>query len=189
MTPAGSSSGRSTRRRSGSVGRATSRLAGGTPAENATIVESILRGEPGARRDVVLLNAGAALVVAGVVDDLAAGIDRAALTIDAGLATELLTRLRAERRGGRGAAGRGSNGVTLADRDELERLPPPDEDRRTRRPVRARHATSSRRSRNAAEPTSARRWVGCRSTIIWRSPRRPRRRARSSTGSPRRGST
>jgi len=76
---------------------ATAKLAGGTPAENAGIVESVLRGEPGARRDVVLLNAGAALVVAGVVDDLAAGIDRAALTIDAGLATELLGALRAER--------------------------------------------------------------------------------------------
>ena len=77
---------------------ATTKLAGGSPAENARIVESILRGEPGARRDVVLLNAGAALMVAGVVDDLAAGIDRAALTIDAGLATELLAALRAERR-------------------------------------------------------------------------------------------
>jgi anthranilate phosphoribosyltransferase len=74
------------------------KLAGGTPEDNARIVESVLRGEPGARRDVVVLNAGAALVVAGVVDDLAAGIDRAALTIDAGLATELLERLRAERR-------------------------------------------------------------------------------------------
>ena len=74
------------------------RLAGGTPEENARIVESVLRGEPGARRDVVVLNAGAALVVAGVVDDLAAGIERAALTIDAGLATELLDALRAERR-------------------------------------------------------------------------------------------
>ena len=74
------------------------KLAGGTPEENARIVESVLRGEPGARRDVVVLNAGAALVVAGVVDDLAAGIDRAALTIDAGLASELLERLRAERR-------------------------------------------------------------------------------------------
>ena len=74
------------------------KLAGGSPAENARIVESVLRGEPGARRDVVLLNAGAALVVAGVVDDLAAGIDRAALTIDAGLASELLADLRAERR-------------------------------------------------------------------------------------------
>jgi anthranilate phosphoribosyltransferase len=74
------------------------KLAGGTPEENARIVESVLRGEPGARRDVVVLNAGAALVVGGVVDDLAAGIDRAALTIDAGLATELLERLRTERR-------------------------------------------------------------------------------------------
>ncbi len=74
------------------------KLAGGSPAANARIVESVLRGEPGARRDVVLLNAGAALVVAGVVDDLAAGIDRAALTIDAGLGTELLGRLREERR-------------------------------------------------------------------------------------------
>jgi anthranilate phosphoribosyltransferase len=74
------------------------KLAGGTPAENARIVEAVLRGEPGARRDVVLLNAAAALEVAGVVDDLAAGIDRAALTIDAGLATELLARLRDERR-------------------------------------------------------------------------------------------
>jgi anthranilate phosphoribosyltransferase len=74
------------------------KLAGGTPADNARIVESVLRGEPGARRDVVLLNAAAALVVAGVADDLAAGIDRAALTIDAGLATQLLADLRAERR-------------------------------------------------------------------------------------------
>ena len=74
------------------------KLAGGTPADNARIVEAILRGEPGARRDVVLLNAAAALVVAGVVEDLGAGIDRAALAIDAGLGTELLGRLREERR-------------------------------------------------------------------------------------------
>ena len=74
------------------------KLAGGSPADNARIVEAVLRGEPGARRDVVILNAAAALVVAGVVDDLAGGIDRAALTIDAGLTTELLGRLRAERR-------------------------------------------------------------------------------------------
>ena len=76
----------------------TAKLAGGTPTDNARILESILRGEPGARRDVVLLNAGAALVVAGIADDLGAGIDRAALTIDAGLATELLATLREERR-------------------------------------------------------------------------------------------
>ncbi|HUQ78673.1 MAG TPA: anthranilate phosphoribosyltransferase [Patescibacteria group bacterium] len=74
------------------------KLAGGSPGDNARIVESVLRGEPGARRDVVLLNAGAALVVAGVVDDLASGIARAALAIDAGLTIELLADLRAERR-------------------------------------------------------------------------------------------
>jgi anthranilate phosphoribosyltransferase len=75
----------------------TKRLAGGTPDENAATIEAIFRGEPGAKRDVVLLNAGAALLVAGVVDQLEGGIERAALTIDAGLATELLGRLRAER--------------------------------------------------------------------------------------------
>ena len=75
----------------------TSRLAGGTAEENARTIEALLRGEPGAKRDVVLLNAGAALLVAGEVAQLEAGIDKAALTIDAGLATELLGRLRAER--------------------------------------------------------------------------------------------
>ncbi len=76
----------------------TARLAGGTPVENARTIEAIFRGEPGAKRDVVLLNAGAALLVADVVDTLEAGIERAALTIDAGLVTELLGRLRHERR-------------------------------------------------------------------------------------------
>jgi anthranilate phosphoribosyltransferase len=74
------------------------KLAGGSPTDNAKITESVLRGEPGARRDVVLLNAAAGLVAAGRVADLAEGIDLAALTIDAGLATELLEGLRAERR-------------------------------------------------------------------------------------------
>ena len=82
----------------------TRRLAGGTPEENARMVEGVLRGEPGARREVVLLNAGAALLVAGEVDTLEAGIERAALTIDAGLASETLTRLREERRAADAAA-------------------------------------------------------------------------------------
>jgi len=82
----------------GLVKASTAKLAGGSPAENAAILEAILRGEPGIRRDVVLLNAGAALVVAGVVDDLVAGIERAALAIDSGLGVDLLERLRAERR-------------------------------------------------------------------------------------------
>jgi anthranilate phosphoribosyltransferase len=77
---------------------ATAKLAGGSAADNARITESVLRGEPGARRDVVLLNAGAALMVAGAADSLESGIDLAGLTIDAGLGTELLEKLREERR-------------------------------------------------------------------------------------------
>jgi len=76
---------------------ATTRLAGGSPDENARMSEAVLRGEPGVRRDVVLLNAAAALLVAGVVGQMEEGIERAALTIDAGEAAALLGRLRAER--------------------------------------------------------------------------------------------
>jgi anthranilate phosphoribosyltransferase len=76
----------------------TSSLAGGDPATNATLLEAVLRGESGARRDVVLLNAGAALLAAGRTETLESGIELAALTIDAGLATQLLERLRAEKR-------------------------------------------------------------------------------------------
>ena len=75
----------------------TARLAGGTPDENARTIEAIFRGESGAKRDVVLLNAGAAFLVAGEVENLEGGIERAALTIDAGMVTDLLDRLRAER--------------------------------------------------------------------------------------------
>jgi anthranilate phosphoribosyltransferase len=75
----------------------TSRLGGGTADENARTIEAVFRGESGAKRDVVLLNAGAALLVAGEVEQLEAGIEKAALTIDAGLATDLLRQLRAER--------------------------------------------------------------------------------------------
>jgi anthranilate phosphoribosyltransferase len=77
---------------------ATARLAGGTADENARLAEAVLRGEPGARRDVVLLNAAAALLVAGVAGQMEEGIERAALTIDAGEAAALLGRLREERR-------------------------------------------------------------------------------------------
>ena len=62
------------------------------------MVEAVLRGEPGVRRDVTVLNAAAAFLVAGRVKSLEDGVDQAALTIDAGLATELLEGLRAERR-------------------------------------------------------------------------------------------
>jgi anthranilate phosphoribosyltransferase len=76
----------------------TSALAGGTPEDNARLVEAVLDGERGPRRDVVVLNAGAALVAAGRASDLRAGIAAAQATIDAGAAAALLDRLRAARR-------------------------------------------------------------------------------------------
>jgi anthranilate phosphoribosyltransferase len=76
----------------------TSALAGGMPEDNARLVEAVLDGERGPRRDVVVLNAGAALVAAGRVSDLRAGIAAAQATIDAGAAAALLDRLRAARR-------------------------------------------------------------------------------------------
>jgi anthranilate phosphoribosyltransferase len=79
-------------------GRApTSALVGGTAEQNAVIIESIFAGETGPRRDVVLLNAGAALDVAGAADGLAKGIAAARKAIDDGLPRDLLVRLRAER--------------------------------------------------------------------------------------------
>jgi anthranilate phosphoribosyltransferase len=76
----------------------TSTLGGGTPAENAALLEAILGGaHRGPRRDVVLLNAAAAFVAAGSVDALAVGVALAAATIDDGTATALLARLRAEK--------------------------------------------------------------------------------------------
>ena len=77
---------------------ATARLAGGSPAENAALVEAVLVGtERGPRRDVVLLNAGAALIAAGRAMDLAAGIAQAREVLDSGVASRLVSRLRAER--------------------------------------------------------------------------------------------
>ncbi len=73
---------------------ATGDLRGGTAVENAALTVSILEGHGDARRDVVLLNAGAAFVAAGRVRQLADGIALAAETIDAGMASRLLGRLR-----------------------------------------------------------------------------------------------
>jgi anthranilate phosphoribosyltransferase len=61
-------------------------IAGGDPARNAAITRSILNGDPGAGRDVVLLNAAAALVAAGRAENLDAGIRLAGESIDAGAA-------------------------------------------------------------------------------------------------------
>jgi anthranilate phosphoribosyltransferase len=69
-------------------------LAGGTAAENAAAVEAVLGGAGGARRDVVLLNAGAALLVAGRAESLVDGIARARESLDGGQARTALDRLR-----------------------------------------------------------------------------------------------
>ena len=58
--------------------RRSSAIAGGEPEENAAVVRAVLAGEPGPARDVVVLNAAAAILVGGGADDLPAGVDRAA---------------------------------------------------------------------------------------------------------------
>ncbi len=68
-------------------------LAGGSPEENAEITRSILKGEKGPRRDVVLLNASAALVTAGKAKDFKEGIRLAEDSIDKGKAAEKLEAL------------------------------------------------------------------------------------------------
>lgn len=59
-------------------------ILGGTPAENAAALRALLDGTPGAYRDAVLLNAAAALLVAGAVGTLPDGVARAAQGIDSG---------------------------------------------------------------------------------------------------------
>ena len=75
-------------------------LQGGDAAASAEIVRALLTGEPGPRRDVVLLNAGAALEVAGRAATLAEGIELAAETIDSGSAAASLERWVAASRSG-----------------------------------------------------------------------------------------
>jgi anthranilate phosphoribosyltransferase len=65
-------------------------LVGGDAAANVAIAESMLGGEPGAVRDVVALNAAAALVVAGSASDLGAGLEQAFTSIEAGKAAAVL---------------------------------------------------------------------------------------------------
>ena len=67
---------------------------GGEPAENARALLALLEGAPGPFRDIVLLNAAAALLVAGRAADLRAGAAIAAEAIDGGAASGVLVRLR-----------------------------------------------------------------------------------------------
>jgi anthranilate phosphoribosyltransferase len=68
-------------------------LQGGDAARNAEIVRDILGGERGAPRDVVVLNAGVALFVAGEVASVREGISRAGVAIDTGAATATLDKM------------------------------------------------------------------------------------------------
>ena len=78
------------------VGLATGSLdevAGGSPEENAAATREILAGEQGPKRDLALLNAGAAIYAGGGTGDLAAGVGKAAEAVDSGAAAKVLDRL------------------------------------------------------------------------------------------------
>jgi anthranilate phosphoribosyltransferase len=79
-------------------------LKGGDAAHNAAVTRRVLDGEPGAHRDVVVLNAAAALVVAGLATDLAGGVEAATVALDDGRAAAALDRLVATSRSAGGAA-------------------------------------------------------------------------------------
>lgn len=68
-------------------------LRGGSPDENAEAVRRVLGGEPGPHRDIVVLNAAAALVVARRAASLGAGVELAATSIDSGAAQTALASL------------------------------------------------------------------------------------------------
>jgi anthranilate phosphoribosyltransferase len=68
-------------------------LKGGDAAVNAAAIREVLAGEPGPFRDIVLLNAGAALIVGGKAASLREGAERAARAIDTGAAVQALDKL------------------------------------------------------------------------------------------------
>jgi anthranilate phosphoribosyltransferase len=71
-------------------------LAGGeTAAENAAVLSRIFAGEPGPPRDIVLLNAAAALVAAGIADDLREGVARGVEAVDSGAVGRKIEEIRA----------------------------------------------------------------------------------------------
>jgi len=65
-------------------------LKGGTPEENAAIIQEILNGEKGPRRDIVVLNSAAAIYVAGKADSLDLGVQLAVNSIESGKARDKL---------------------------------------------------------------------------------------------------
>jgi anthranilate phosphoribosyltransferase len=68
-------------------------LKGGNAEANAAAIQDVLAGKPGPFRDVVLLNAAAALIVGGKTQSLTEGVELAARSIDSGAAQHALDRL------------------------------------------------------------------------------------------------
>ncbi len=91
-------------------------LTGGDPAANAAATGAVLAGAPGPHRDIVLLNAAAALVIAGHAGDLAEGLQQAAESVDRGAAATALQRLVSHFPGG-GGQGRRPLGPPRAGRE------------------------------------------------------------------------
>ncbi|MFM8777166.1 MAG: anthranilate phosphoribosyltransferase, partial [Actinomycetota bacterium] len=76
------------------LGRAdVASVRGGLPSDNAKIFRELLDGAKGPVRDIVVLNAAAGIVVAGKADDLRAGVEIAAESIDSGAASDVLDNL------------------------------------------------------------------------------------------------
>jgi anthranilate phosphoribosyltransferase len=68
-------------------------ILGGDAANNAVVIRRVLDGEPGAPRDVVVINAAVALVIAGIAADFKEGAERARISIDSGAAKSKLEAL------------------------------------------------------------------------------------------------
>lgn len=69
-------------------------IKGGSPSENAKIILDIFEGAKGPPREIVLMNAGAALMAADMAEDIKEGIKMAAESIDSGMALKKLHELR-----------------------------------------------------------------------------------------------
>jgi len=82
-------------------------IRGGTAADNARIIRTVLAGERGPARDIVVLNAGAALFIAGKAGSIVDGMAQAASAIDRGDATRALERMAALSVAGESTAGAG----------------------------------------------------------------------------------
>ncbi|MFN8053654.1 MAG: anthranilate phosphoribosyltransferase [Acidimicrobiales bacterium] len=80
--------------------RTIDEIAVGDPESNAEVARRVLAGEPGAHRDIVVLNAAAGLLVAGLADELGEGVHLAETAIDDGRASATLDRLIAASHGG-----------------------------------------------------------------------------------------